>query len=127
MHMSGKRTGIGRRYCSALNIALAGSQVNAATYTASMNDTRYEITTIMGSFIENQTLSESQPWFVSSIVAVDLIRVSADDLGGTVNNGVVGPYFATPWDSRYASIGFWTFGSTMANGGPVSDNDSLVI
>lgn len=77
-------------------LAVASATTALAT-TVTVGGTDYDISTIKGSFTDNQTLLESQPWAGDSPLAVQFVFAVGDSFGLPNDDGFgsfLGPYFA---------------------------------
>lgn len=93
-----------KQWFVALICGLAVSAAHSNSYTATVNGTAYNFSTITGSFESNYNLLSSQPWFGDFDAANQFVTAVWDNLGGTANFGEVGPFFA--WET---SDGFFSF------------------
>ena len=104
-------------------IATASIAVGTATFitpeasavTISLNGTDYEITTIEGSFNENQALLESQIWFNDGQLAINAANQVRDQLGFLPTNNI-SPIFALPPVTTTIVLPFDTFTSVSIDG-----------
>ncbi|MEM9735067.1 MAG: hypothetical protein AAF908_00480 [Pseudomonadota bacterium] len=87
-----------------------------------------EITTITGSFIDNQTLLEAQPWFGDSSLALQAASAVGDAFG-TPNISIFGPFFVFSFSPSSApDVNTATFFAAVSSpqGASVNSADTLV-
>ncbi|MEO0378659.1 MAG: VPLPA-CTERM sorting domain-containing protein [Pseudomonadota bacterium] len=87
-------------------LAMASATTAFAT-TVSVGGTDYDVSTIMGSFTDNQTLLESQPWAGDSTLAVQFVFAVGDSFGLPNDNGFgtfLGPYFAVEKNDPFVRV-----------------------
>lgn len=105
-------------------LGFSGAATSADAATVSYNGKDYQVSTIAGSFIENQPLLERQVWWGSNSVAGLFAGVVGQMLGLPNDGGLTGPQFAyAPDQDRVSAIGYM-FNGLRGRGGPTQTNPS---
>ena len=104
---------MGCKAIGALLIAFAGAQASAATYTATVNGTTYDFTTVAGTANDNMALLSAQPWWGDAALARSFATAVWDGLGTPVYD-VLSPMFA--YRTNQGQIDGYYLSSSNING-----------